>query len=139
MNPEKSYPAMALQTAPADSNEPTFDHAYLARFTLGDLALEREVLQLFAAQAPIYVDNLLAADTPEAWVDAAHTLKSSAGALGIRHLAQLAAAAEGFDVFAAGEAKDRFAARAEIGAVLREALAQALAAIDAVAAPRDVR
>lgn len=139
MNPQKVYSAMALETAQADGTEPNFDRAYLARFTLGNVALEREVLALFAAQAPIYIGNLLGAETPKAWIEAAHTLRSSAGAVGIRHLAQLAAAAEGFDVFATGEAKDGVAARAEIGAVLREALAQALAAIDVVTAGSKTR
>lgn len=83
--------------APAGSTEP-IDRAYLARFTLGNAALEREVLELFAAQVPLYVLQLRAAVTHKAWKDAAHTIKGSALAVGAHRLASLAQVAERLDV-----------------------------------------
>jgi HPt (histidine-containing phosphotransfer) domain-containing protein len=74
------------------------DRAYLARFTLGNAALEAEVLQLFADQVPIYLQALREARTRKAWREAAHTIKGSASAVGARRLARFAEMAEGVDV-----------------------------------------
>jgi HPt (histidine-containing phosphotransfer) domain-containing protein len=74
------------------------DRAYLARFTLGNEALEREVLELFAAQAPVYLQRLREARTRKAWQDAAHTIKGSASAIGAWRLARFAEMAEKIDV-----------------------------------------
>jgi HPt (histidine-containing phosphotransfer) domain-containing protein len=74
------------------------DRAYLARFTSGNAALEREVLALFAAQVPVYLEQLQAARTRKAWRDAAHTIKGSASAVGARRLARFAEMAEKIDV-----------------------------------------
>jgi len=74
------------------------DRAYLARFTLGSAALEREVLQLFAEQAPLYVERLRDANGRKAWKDAAHTIKGSASAVGAWRLARFAEMAEQIDV-----------------------------------------
>ena len=74
------------------------DRAYLARFTLGNVALEREVLELFAAQAPVYLQRLREAGCIKAWREATHTIKGSAGAIGAWRLAQLAQMAEKIDV-----------------------------------------
>src|SRR5262245_28537761 len=70
------------------------DRAYLARFTLGNEALTREVLELFAAQAPIYLEALRTAGSDRDWQQAAHTLKGSAAAVGARQLQRLAELAE---------------------------------------------
>ena len=53
--PSPSQPA----TAPAEQapGEP-IDYAYLARFTCGNADLEREVLEIFATQTPVYVAHL---------------------------------------------------------------------------------
>jgi HPt (histidine-containing phosphotransfer) domain-containing protein len=80
------------------SSQGPIDRAYLARFTLGNAALEREVLELFATQTPVYVAQLRAAITRREWKDASHALKGSASAIGARRLADLAAAAEVLDV-----------------------------------------
>jgi HPt (histidine-containing phosphotransfer) domain-containing protein len=77
------------------------DRAYLARFTLGNAALEREVLELFAAQVPIYLTRLREAVTAAAWKEAAHTIKGSAAAIGAWRLARFAEMAEKIDVEAA--------------------------------------
>ena len=74
------------------------DRAYLARFTLGNVALEREVLELFAAQAPVYLQRLREAGCIKAWREATHTIKGSASAIGAWRLARLAEIAEKVDV-----------------------------------------
>jgi HPt (histidine-containing phosphotransfer) domain-containing protein len=74
------------------------DRAYLARFTLGNGALEREVLELFAAQAPTYLQRLREARCKKAWKEAAHTIKGSASAIGAWRLARFAEMAEKIDV-----------------------------------------
>lgn len=67
------------------------DHAHLARYTFANSELEREVLGLFAGQAPQTLAWLTSATTAKGWRDAAHTLKGSARAVGAW---QVAAAAE---------------------------------------------
>jgi HPt (histidine-containing phosphotransfer) domain-containing protein len=74
------------------------DLAYLARFTLGNIALEREVLQLFAAQMPLYVEALSKARVRKAWREAAHSIKGSASAIGAWRLAGCAQFAERVEV-----------------------------------------
>jgi HPt (histidine-containing phosphotransfer) domain-containing protein len=88
---------LAEDYAASQSTAP-IDHAYLARFTLGNAALEREVLELFAGQAAVYVAQLREAVTRKAWKDAAHGIKGSARAVGARRLASLAQFAEQLDV-----------------------------------------
>lgn len=66
------------------------DRAYLARFTMGNVDLEREVLGLFADQAPTYLARMQAASTQVDWREAAHTLKGSAAAVGAVKVAKLA-------------------------------------------------
>jgi HPt (histidine-containing phosphotransfer) domain-containing protein len=80
--------------------EPPIDHAHLARYTLGNRALEIEVLQLFAGQAPDYLEDLRSAATEKAWRDAAHTLKGSARAVGAMRVAECAERAEALCVSA---------------------------------------
>ena len=70
------------------------DRAHLARFTLGDVALEIEVLDLFLGQAPLTLASLADARTDKAWRDAAHTLKGSARAVGAFSVARAAQHAE---------------------------------------------
>jgi HPt (histidine-containing phosphotransfer) domain-containing protein len=70
------------------------NRGYLARFTLGNLALEREVLQLFAQQMPTYLEQLRRAQTEQEWKLAAHTIKGSALAIGADRLASVAQLAE---------------------------------------------
>ena len=84
-------------TQGASAEEP-IDRRYLARFTLGNGALEREVLELFAGQMPRYVEQLHAAASAKEWALAAHTIKGSALAVGARRLASLAQTAERLDV-----------------------------------------
>lgn len=74
------------------------DRVYLARFTLRNAALEREVLELFAEQAPVYLERLRGARERTAWRRAAHTIKGSASAVGAWRLARFAEMAERVDV-----------------------------------------
>ena len=94
--------AVASDSGPGDrSTADAIDRAYLARFTLGNAALEHEVLGLFAAQVPIYLTRLRGASTAKAWKEAAHTIKGSAAAIGAWRLARFAEMAEKIDVEAA--------------------------------------
>jgi len=83
------------------------DRNYLARFTLGNTALEREVLELFARQLLVYVEQLQAADTQKDWKLAAHTIKGSALAVGAQRVANLAHRAECLDLDAGPEDRER--------------------------------
>src|SRR6516165_1352612 len=64
--------ARALSGAEHRRMGDAIDLAYLARFTLGNAALEREVLQLFAEQIPLYLEALHGARVRKAWREAAH-------------------------------------------------------------------
>jgi HPt (histidine-containing phosphotransfer) domain-containing protein len=97
------------------------DLVHLSRYTLGDRALEREVLELFCTQSAIYVDRLRAASSDQEWRDAAHSLKGSARAIGAW---RAAAAAEGAEALAAdSSAQVRMPQLREIDASLDEARA----------------
>lgn len=74
--------SLELQVPAPRRAEAPIDHVHLGRYTFGNRALEIEVLQLFAEQAPDYLEALRTADTEKAWRDAAHTLKGSARAVG---------------------------------------------------------
>jgi HPt (histidine-containing phosphotransfer) domain-containing protein len=79
----------------ATRTEPALDLAHLRRFTLGDQALELEILDLFITQAPITLAALKSAITERDWRIAAHTLKGSARAVGAWPVAGIAERAEG--------------------------------------------
>ena len=100
-----------------------FDH--LRRMTLGDPAIEQEVLAMFSAQTVTLLHKLAALPADSSVL--AHTLKGSARAIGAFGVADAAARLEtaiarGFDVTAVladlGEAVRE--ARAEIEAVSRD-------------------
>lgn len=58
------------------------DRLHLSRYTQGERALEREVLELFRTQSALYLERLTAARSEQEWKDAAHSLKGSATAIG---------------------------------------------------------
>jgi len=58
------------------------DLVHLSRYTLGERALEREVLELFCSQSLVYLERLRAVQSDSDWKDAAHSLKGSASAIG---------------------------------------------------------
>jgi len=93
-----------------------FDH--LTRMTLGEKALEREVLEMFLAQSNRLLDAL--ASLPAETGALAHTLKGSARAIGAFKVADRAAALE-----ATGQGGDAALA------ALREAVTEARGAIEA--------
>ena len=70
------------------------DIAHLARYTLGDKALEQEVLDLFAAETSNQIEAFKRAQSDKDWKMAAHTLKGSGRAIGAWRLAQAAQEAE---------------------------------------------
>lgn len=79
------------------------DWAHLSRFTLEDSALEQEVLGLFAQEAPRYLARLQTATSRKDWIEAAHTLKGSARAVGAWAIAECAQAAEALQAASAHE------------------------------------
>jgi HPt (histidine-containing phosphotransfer) domain-containing protein len=81
------------------------DLVHLSRYTLGERALEREILQLFCSQSPIYIERLHAARSEKDWKDAAHSLKGSATAIGAWRAAAAAASAEALPPEASSEAR----------------------------------
>jgi HPt (histidine-containing phosphotransfer) domain-containing protein len=99
--------------------EAPIDRVYLARFTMGNEALEQEVLELFAAQAPLYLQRLREAETVADWKEALHTLKGSAAAVGAQHVARLAEVME--RLAASGTPKDQKAHRDKALGALIEA------------------
>jgi HPt (histidine-containing phosphotransfer) domain-containing protein len=58
------------------------DMEHLAKYTLGDEALEKEILQLFLDQSKLYLERLTTPGHEKEWYDAAHSLKGSARAIG---------------------------------------------------------
>ena len=85
--PAAAAVAEALQLNPVDIK-------HLRRYTLGDTALEQEVLELFLGQLPETIASLSGATTEKEWRVAAHTLKGSGRAVGAWRIARLAEHAE---------------------------------------------
>lgn len=81
--------ARALIIADDDVVTGILDEDHLARMTLGDRRLEREVLEIFLRQIDIVVELLAHADADEAAM-AAHTMKGSARGIGAWLLASAA-------------------------------------------------
>jgi HPt (histidine-containing phosphotransfer) domain-containing protein len=102
--------------------ERPIDVEHLARMTLGDPALEREVLALFVRQAEMLRARMETA-APEVIGAAAHTLKGSATGIGAWPIARAAA-----DVEAAAETSDHRRLQTAV-ASLNAAIANATAEI----------
>jgi hypothetical protein len=83
-------PASAPPLAPIDH---PIDVTHLARMTLGDLSLEREVLQLYDRQAEMLLERILQA-SPSGAAAYAHTLKGSSRGIGAWQVASAAEAVE---------------------------------------------
>jgi HPt (histidine-containing phosphotransfer) domain-containing protein len=66
---------------PAHETPMTIDEVHLARMTLGDRSLEREVLEIFARQTTMTLERIADAGPARA-AAAAHTLKGSARGIG---------------------------------------------------------
>ena len=89
MDGERARSLRSAATDTVDEVSPV-DMAHLARYTLGDRALEREVLELFCTQSVSYLDQLRSATSHKDWFQAAHALKGSARAVGAWRLARAA-------------------------------------------------
>ena len=96
--------------------ESPIDLAHLRRFTMGDEALEVEILGLFADQLPVTIAALKQADTEKAWGIAAHTLKGSARAVGAWSLATIAESAERLRPIPDAAAREQVIERLEVAA-----------------------
>lgn len=91
---------------PAPDASAPIDRAHLARYTLGDAALEREILELFLGHLPNTIRDLGLAETDRDWRMATHALKGSARAVGAWRLATAAENAERIQSVADREAVD---------------------------------
>jgi HPt (histidine-containing phosphotransfer) domain-containing protein len=109
----------ASRTAPGGQNAPSrpVDLVHLSRYTLGERALEREVLELFATQSRICLERLAAAHSDKEWWEAAHSLKGSCNAIGAWRAAAAAEQAETLSGTALAQARARHLAelKASIG------------------------
>ncbi len=106
----------------AEPQTPLIDLVHLSRQTLGDVALENELLRLFVVQAQQYAAWLEAPCAPgEALkrADLTHRLKGSARAVGAFPLAQAAELYE--EALRAGVAKDMTADARRLAAALEDA------------------
>jgi HPt (histidine-containing phosphotransfer) domain-containing protein len=103
-------------------NDSPLDSDHLRRMALGDLSLEREVLELFMVQAKRIVDAL--AELPSDAKALVHTLKGSARAIGAFGVADHAAALEA--ALGSGEEPTQHLI------ALREAVSDAHKAIEAI-------
>ena len=95
----------------ADRERP-IDLVHLARMTLGDRSLEREVLQLFDRQATLLIARMRRVE-PSAVAAVAHTLKGSARGIGAWRVARAAEAVERAQADGLGTAVDQLAAAAD--------------------------
>jgi len=106
------------------AGEPPIDLAHLARMTLGDHALEREVLALFDRQIDLLVARIGEAG-PSGVAALAHTLKGSARGVGAWTMAR---AAEAVEAAPEAELAQAVAALAAAADATRAAIADILAA-----------
>ena len=95
------------------------DREHLARMTLGERSLEREVLALFDRQADMLLGRM-SKSVPAVAAAAAHTLKGSARGVGAW---RVASAAEAVELAAAGLAGEYKATLGTIRAAVDEAKA----------------
>ena len=109
-----------MPSPPLAPDDGPIDLAHLARMTLGDAALERQVLGLFASQSTNRIEQLTA--LPAEAGALAHTLKGSARAVGAFRVAECAEALEA--------AIRQGANCAKCQTELKTAMADARAAID---------
>lgn len=111
-----------MPSPPLAPDDGPIDTGHLARMTLGDAGLEREVLAMFSAQAAELVGKL--AKLPSEALVLSHTLKGSARAIGAFAVADAAAALE----ITIRNASNPEAALAELAG----AVGEARTAIDAI-------
>ncbi len=110
---------------------PAIDHAHLARMTHGERDLEREVLHLYATQADLLLNRMLAEPKGRLSVAAvaalAHTLSGSSRGIGAWEVAAAAAALEA-DVAQGREIASSMARLAQAIRAVQDAIAEVLRA-----------
>jgi HPt (histidine-containing phosphotransfer) domain-containing protein len=121
-----------MPSPPLAPDDGPIDMAHLKRMTLGDASLEREVLAMFAGQAAGLVRAL--AGLPADAARLAHTLKGSSRAVGAVRVAEAAEWLETAmrDDVRAPEGLTPKAMASKALAVLKDSVAEARAAIDAI-------
>jgi hypothetical protein len=77
-----------------DPKQRPVDLTHLARYTMGNSAIEQEVLDLFRRQTRLYFEKLSQATTADSWRDAARVLMASAQSVGAWQMLRSADAAE---------------------------------------------
>lgn len=110
-----------MSSPPLAPDDGPIDFEHLSRMTLGDPALEHEVLTMFVAQSARLLDQI--ASMPAQAGALAHTLKGSARAIGAFAVAEAAARLE---TALAGQSDARIALDG-----LNDAMVQARIAIEA--------
>ncbi|MDJ0612762.1 MAG: Hpt domain-containing protein [Rhizobiaceae bacterium] len=70
------------------------DLVYLSTLTMGDAALEAEILGMFASQLPAYIGSIQQCSAASDRKRALHTLKGAARSVGAKRLSELAAMLE---------------------------------------------
>jgi len=96
----------AAAREPRRASSRPVDLVHLSRYTLGERALECEVLELFCNQSVIYLERLRAAPSDKEWKEAAHALKGSARAIGAWRTAEAAERAEALSTEAFAATRD---------------------------------
>lgn len=79
------------------------DLVHLSSLTMGDKELQLDVLKMFLAQIPNYLEMIKQSDTHDEIYRAAHTLKGAASNVGAFNLADLARRAEDSNSFPISE------------------------------------
>jgi len=133
-NPEMLQSDLTPGMAVAAGQPAAIDHAHLRRYTMGDLQLEREVLDLFASELPRTLASLQAAATPKDWKMAAHTLKGSARTVGAWRVAAAAVDAERIS-----DVIDDTSGKQAVLVSCEHAVSEAVGYISALAAPQTLR
>lgn len=86
-------PAMKTEAArPAAGN--IIDLPHLNQYTLGDRALQAELLQLFRVQLKNQTTSLVSCRSENSWKSGIHTLKGAARAVGAGQVCEVAEAME---------------------------------------------
>lgn len=107
----------AVASPPLVPGDRPIDLVHLSRMTLGDRALERDVLALFERQIGFLMQRIEFAEAPVA-AAAAHTLKGSAKGIGAFALARAAAEVEA--AATAGDAAGRAEGVISLRAAIRD-------------------
>jgi HPt (histidine-containing phosphotransfer) domain-containing protein len=111
----------AVTSPPLVPGERPIDLVHLSHMTLGDRALERDVLVLFERQIQFLMERIESAAAPVA-AAAAHTLKGSARGVGAFALARAASEVE--DAASRGDVAGREEGTSHLRAAIRDAKAE---------------